>query len=803
MLRERLSPPPTSFPAAPWALLNVELHAGSEDFVGQVETMFALSNGYLGLRGTFVEGVPAGYPGVFLNGFFEYRPISYGEHAYGFPRRGQTMLNCPDGTIIKLLVDDEPFIATISRVLTFSRILDFRDGLERREVEWRTERGHSMRLVTGRLVSLADRNLVAIKYELTALDADVDITVSSEIRKHEPLTVDTSDPRLAVGQVGKILQDLKTECAGSRATLSCSTLSSELGLICGIDHSVDCPSEVTSTSAPEEDGAAIIFNASLAPGKTFHLIKYVGYHHGARGNVDQYRTLLSETLNRAVAAGFEPLIERQRRDLQQLWDHVDIRIGPSDPRLQQVIRWNIFQLIQASARCEGHGIGARGLTGQTYEGHYFWDTEIYVLPFLIYQMPQIARSLLKFRYDGLEKARARARELGHRGATFPWRTINGEEASAYYAAGTAQYHINADIAYAIRKYVDNTGDEEFLREFGAEIVIETARFWWDIGFFSRRRQGQFCINGVTGPDEYTAIVNNNYFTNLMARENLNYAVETARWLQREHPEFYLNLVERLGLEETEITNWEEAANRMYLPYDNDLDVHPQDDSFLDKEVWNFANTPPENYPLLLHYHPLNLYRSQVIKQADILMAMFLVGDRFTAEEKKRNFDYYDPITTDDSSLSVCIQSIIANEIGYRQKAWHYFRFAAVMDLSDVGGNMKYGVHIAAAGGTWLALTHGFAGMKDHRGRISFNPCLPDHWDTLDFSLLIRGSRLEVRIGPHETSYRLLYGPPLVIYHTGSEVSLSESDPLQVWPTPRHPSVEPESEDRVVDPKIEQ
>jgi alpha,alpha-trehalose phosphorylase len=448
-----------------------------------------------------------------------------------------------------------------------------------------------------------------------------------------------------------------------------------------------------------------------------------------------------------------------------------------------VIRWNLFQLLQASERVEGHGIGARGLTGDSYEGHYFWDTEIYVLPFLIYTNPQMARALLKHRYDMLNKARVRAKELGHRGATFPWRTINGDEASAYYAAGTAQYHINADIAYALRKYVEVTGDEEFLWRYGAEILVETARLWCDLGFFSERKGGCFCINGVTGPDEYTALVNNNYFTNLMARENLRYGAHTVHHLERTRPDAFQKLVRITGLVNSEPAAWGEAAERMHLPYDERLRVHPQDDDFLQLEKWDFAGTPEDHYPLLLHYHPLNLYRSQVVKQADTVLAMFLLAEQFTAEEKKRNFDYYDPLTTHDSSLSVCVQSIVANEIGYRRKAMRYFNFAAVMDLSDVGGNMMHGAHIASIGGTWMALVYGFAGMRDEGGRISFRPRLPDGWDRLAFCLSVRGRRLRVEIDHAATIYRLVEGEELTIRHDGEELTLAAAGRTVTRPSP--------------------
>ncbi|MDB4285415.1 glycoside hydrolase family 65 protein, partial [bacterium] len=424
------------------------------------------------------------------------------------------------------------------------------------------------------------------------------------------------------------------------------------------------------------------------------------------------------------------------------------------------------------------GVPAKGLTGQAYEGHYFWDSEIYVMPFLVYTAPRLARNMLKYRYSILDKARERAREVNQKGALFPWRTINGEEASAYYAAGTAQYHINADIIYALKKYVDVTGDEEFLFQYGAEMLVETARLWEDLGFYLDGNGNRFHIHGVTGPDEYNTVVNNNTFTNLMARENLWYAVETVEKLKKADPDRFSALVHDTKLKEGEVAAWKKAADSMYVPFDEDKGIHPQDDDFLNKEIWDFAGTPIEKYPLLLHYHPLVIYRYQVVKQADVAMAMFLLGHEFTEEQKKRNFNYYDPLTTGDSSLSACIESILAWELGYEEKAISYFRYALLMDLADVGGNVKDGVHIASMGGTWIAVVYGIAGLRDWNGRISFHPKLPEKTCLLNFRLTIRGRLLEVDMKREGVTYTLIEGEGLNFEHCGEEITLSPGSPVR-------------------------
>jgi alpha,alpha-trehalose phosphorylase len=379
----------------------------------------------------------------------------------------------------------------------------------------------------------------------------------------------------------------------------------------------------------------------------------------------------------------------------------------------------------------------------------------------------------------LEKARQRAREVNQKGALFPWRTISGEEASSYYAAGTAQYHINADIIYALKKYVEATGDRPFLYNEGAEMLVETARLWLDLGFYSKRNGGKFCIQGVTGPDEYNTVVDNNTYTNLMARENLWFAARTVDKMREKIPELYEDLVDKTGLEHNEPREWSRAADNMYVAYDKELGIFPQDDNFLNKEDWDFDNTPRDKYPLLLHYHPLVIYRHQVIKQADVALALFLLGNEFSLDAKKRNFDFYDPLTTGDSSLSACIQSIVAAEVDEKDKAREYGLAAILMDLGDVGGNVRDGVHIASMGGTWMVAVYGFAGMRDYNGKLSFRPNVPPPIDRLRFPLIIREQKMLVDIQGDTATYLLREGAGITIGHEDREVKLTKGEPVSL------------------------
>jgi len=763
-----------ALPVDPWRLVSRRFALES---VVEAETLFSVANGYMGIRGTHDEGLPANDPGFFLNGFHETWPIPYGEAAFGFATTGQTIVSAPDGSVIRLYVDEEPLVLAESKVLEYERVLDMRSGMLERFVKFRTARGAVVALRSKRLVSLQWRHLAAISYEVTLLSGQADLAIASELVTHLPRPKGTDDPRVGVRMDESALQCVEQYCDHTRVVLEQHTRLSGIGLACGMEHSIETELRHSIESSVEEDEGRVVFFLDAEAGIPARITKLLGYHHAQKAPPGDLVRRANRTLDRAAGDGFERIAEVQRERLDAFWAHSDIEIeGPAD--IQQAVRFNLFQIRQASARVEGHGIGAKGLTGRGYEGQYFWDTEIYVLPCLTYTQPHVARRLLHFRYEMLGAARRRAEQLGHSGALFPWRTINGEEASAYYAAGTAQYHINAAISYAVRQFVRVTGDEEFLAREGVEILVETARLWADLGFFSVRRDGQFCIQGVTGPDEYSAVVDNNAYTNLMARENLSAAGECLELLRQTDPDAYDRLVTRLRIGTEEPAEWMLAAERMFVPFDDRSGVLLQDEHFLNRKPWDFEHTPLQNYPLLLHYHPLNIYRHQVIKQTDVVLATFLAGDRFSLEEKRRVFEYYDPLTTGDSSLSSSVQCVMASEVGDHRAAYDYFLLSAAVDLANLAGNVGDGIHVASCGGVWMALVNGFAGLRDiDRLDLRFTPRLPEDWQSMRFRLIFRGSRLEVEMRPHETTFRLLEGSSLTMTSDRQAFTVAVGEPI--------------------------
>jgi alpha,alpha-trehalose phosphorylase len=738
------------------------------------ETLFTLGNGYIGMRGTPEEGsaAPKGQTleGTYLNGFYESEPIVYPENAYGLARTNEFMLNVPNAKRVRLAVDGQIFGLEQGRVLDYERVLDFRTGLLTRTVEWELEDGKRLRIASRRLVSFRRKHIAAIEYAVTPLNFSGSLRLAADIDSQVTNLQAGDDPRVGSAITGPSLQPAGRESwerEGRHGVLVLQRTRHSGFLLATATET--CLPGADVQVQPLDEGHAFRFDA--AEGETVVLHKFIAYASSRDMEQAEVGPHARRELAGAADAGFDALAREQADYLGDFWAQADVGID-GDDALQQGVRFNQFHLLQSVGRDGRTNIAAKGVTGEGYEGHYFWDTEIYVFPFLLFSKPEIARALLQYRYATLPKARERARQMAHaRGALYPWRTIAGEECSAYFPAGTAQYHINADVAYSIRLYLLATGDFDFMAQYGAEIVLETARIWTGIGSYDRK--GRFCINAVTGPDEYTAIVNNNYYTNAMARMHMRFAAEVAARLRAERPADYARVAAAIGLEEGEIAAWRAAGEAMRLPYDEELGIHEQDDSFLSKQPWDFASTPKENYPLLLHYHPLVIYRHQVCKQADVVLALLLLSNEFSLDDKRRDFDFYERVTTHDSSLSSCIFSMVASEVGYHDKAYAYFMETARLDLDNTHGNTEYGVHTAAMAGTWLGVAYGFAGMRIDTDGLRFAPVLPAQWRGYRFKVHVHGALLGVEVdGGGAVTYRLLEGTALSLAHRGRQLTLT-------------------------------
>ncbi|HEX7495732.1 MAG TPA: beta-phosphoglucomutase [Candidatus Limnocylindrales bacterium] len=776
MRRPRAGSAPRTLPVDGWRIRET---AFEPDELARNEAIFALGNGNIGFRGNFEDGGYSVANGTYINGFFEEETIVYPEPAYGYARTRQVMLNVADTKPIRLFIGDDRFDLRTGEIEQYDRSLDLRHGVLSRTIRWRSPGGVLADIHVRRIVSLARREIAAIEYTVTLREADAAVRFESLIDGATSNLQTGDDPRIGTRLRSQSLRATHLRASGSCGVLVQRARNSGNTVAAAADHECTVGDMRAGVEPDPKAGSSRIrftLSAAAQAGQPVTLTKYIAYRTSLELPGDDLADCAQRDAAAARSIGFEELLAEQKHELDRYWEISDVRLD-GDDELQQGIRFNLFSLLQAAGRDGRTSIAAKGLSGEGYEGHYFWDAETYALPYFIYTHPDIARHLLLFRCRTLDKARSRARELGHRGALFPWRTIAGEETSPYFPAGTAQYHIDADIAFALSKYVSATGDRTILLDGGAELLFETARFWLSLGCYVEEQGGDFCINEVTGPDEYTALVNNNFYTNLMAQRNLEYACAVARDLESTDPDRYGEIASRLSLDGSEVDEWARAAARMRLPFHRGLGIHAQDDLFLTRAVWDFAGTPPENYPLLLHYHPLNVYRFQVLKQPDVVLAQVLLPERFTTAEKKRNFDYYDPLTTGDSSLAPCIQSVAAADLGYTERAYSYFRQTARMDLDDVGGNTAAGVHTAAMAGTWMSLVYGFAGMRDRGARLCFNPRLPARLTGMCIRLRIHGRLLEFKVDHRSATYVLLEGDPLSIFHRGRALELTRGAPV--------------------------
>ncbi|MEP7024222.1 MAG: glycosyl hydrolase family 65 protein [Actinomycetota bacterium] len=751
-----------AFTVEPWSLRETSLDL---DLLAQTESVFALANGHLGWRANLDEGEPHGLPGTYLNGVYEARPLPYAEGGYGYPESGQTVINVSNGKLIRLFVDDEPFDVRYGELRSHERVLDFRAGVLRRTAEWVSPAGRAVRVTSTRMVSFTQRAIGAIRYEVEPLNGPARIAVQSGLLANEQLPAKGGDPRVAAALDSPLASEFSARDQDAAIMVHC-TKRSNLRVGAAMGHEFDAPTQVQLESHAYPDSCAVTVTTLLQPGQRLRVDKFVAHGWSGTRSLPAVRDQVRAALTTARQTGWDGLLAEQREFLDAFWDHADVQID-GDTEIQQAVRFGLWHVVQAGARAENRAIPAKGLTGPGYDGHSFWDTETYVLGTLTLTLPAAAASALKWRHSTLPMAIERAHQLGLEGAAFPWRTIAGEECSAYWPAGTAAFHINADIADAVIRYVQATGDEEFARGPGMELLVHTARLWRSLGHHDAG--GRFHIDGVTGPDEYSAIADDNIYTNLMAQQNLVAAAGIAQQ--------YPDRARELGISMEEAAAWRDAGEAVHVPFDEALGVHPQAEGFTQHQVWDFDGTPAERYPLLLHFPYFDLYRKQVVKQADLVLAMQLCGDAFTAEQKLANFDYYEPLTVRDSSLSACTQAVIAAEVGHLGLAFDYLGEAALMDLHDLEHNTRDGVHIASLAGTWVALVGGFGGLRHHRGVVSFAPRLPEGLTRLAFTLLLRGQRLRVTVTAQAARYLLEEGDPLPILHHGTKLALQPGEPL--------------------------
>lgn len=744
------------YPFEPWNVTEDHLDL---DMNYRNETTFALSNGYIGTRGTHEEGYAFdeqhGLEGNFLNGFYESEHVRYGEWNYGFPTESQTILNVPNCKTIRLYVGDEPFDIRTGTLRSYARTLDMQHGLVQRTLEWTSPQGRTMQITTERYVSLAHKNRMGQRYTVTSVDYTGMLTLESILDANVENHTRTTNPLVDYGPFGRHLLPDEIAADADRMICKSTAVNSGLSMACGSTHVLTIEPEAVRYETGEA-AAQIRYDFCVTPGAQITLDKLSVYTDSLDMAAEEMLPFVHKELDAYAACGYDEERASHIEQMARFWETADISVDGDVP-LQQGLRFNLYHIMQASGRDGRTGMGAKGLSGEGYEGHYFWDTEMYVLPVFVYTQPDLARSLLDYRYDTLDIARERAHDLGHPiGALYPWRTINGAEASTYFPLGTAQYHINADVAYAFWLYVTVTGDLDYLADRAAEVLCETARVWADVGCYADSRGGKYCICAVTGPDEYNAIVDNNFYTNLMAQQNLYNAVWALETLQRERPEAYEALAARIHLDAAEPAEWRYVADSMYFAYDEERQVYLQDDGFMLRKPWDDSRIPPEKRHLLYeNYHPLFIYRQRMSKQADAIMGMMLYSALFSDEELRRNYDFYQEVTLHHSSLSTCIFGILASRIGYHEDGYRYFAQSARMDLDDYHENFYAGIHAANMAGTWQSIVFGFAGLRLVNGVPEFKFYIPEAWKGYHFRMQLHGAAIAVDVLPGSWTITLL------------------------------------------------
>ena len=741
------------------------------------ETTFALSNGYIGTRGTHEEAYDFdeqhGLEGNFLNGLYEQEHVRYGEWNFGFPTESQTILNVPNCKTIRLAVDGEPMDIRTGTLQNYRRTLDMKHGQVVRSFEWISPNGKTVRVENTRFVSLAHKTRMAQRYSVTPVNFSGTLTLHSALDADVENHTRTTNPLVDYGPFGRHL--LPDALTADDKTMTCQStaVNSKLAMACGSVHLLSEAAAATRHQANDVN-AWIEYDFAAEQGHTITLEKLTVYTDSLDMDKGAMLPFVSEELAAFAAVGYCKEFAAHSAMMEHFWETADIRVDGDVP-LQQGLRFNLYHIMQASGRDGRTGMGAKGLSGEGYEGHYFWDTEMYVLPVFVYTQPELARSLLDYRYSTLDKARDRARVLGHPiGALYPWRTINGEEASTYFPLGTAQYHINADVAYAFQLYVAVTNDIDYLADKAAEVLCETARVWADVGCFAECRGGKYCICSVTGPDEYNAIVDNNFYTNLMAQQNLYAAVNALETLKEQRPDAYQKLIEKIQLDPDEPALWKKTADAMYFAYDEKRQVYLQDDGFMLRKPWDDSRIPPEKRHLLYeNYHPLFIYRQRMSKQADAIMGMMLYSALFTDEELLRNYDFYQTVTLHHSSLSTCIFGILASRIGRHEDAYTYFAQSARMDLDDYHDNFYAGIHAANMAGTWQSIVFGFAGLRLVNGVPEFKFYIPEAWNGYHFTVKIKESVLAVDVLPDGWTITLQSGDAVNFLVEGKPYELTE------------------------------
>lgn len=710
------------------------------------ESIFSIGNGYMGQRANFEESYSGpSLQGSYMAGVYYPDKTRVGWWKNGYPEYFAKVLNSTNWIGIDIDIDGQPLDLANCKVKDFTRVLNMKEGTLSRSFTAELEGGKEIRVEAIRFVSMTRHEIGVIRYAVTPLNFEATFTVTPYL--------DGDVQNRDANYDEKFWTEVSKEFGEHDAALTVKTKKLDFHLTSVMTFEISKNGELLDIKPEQlakEKYVGFRAQVEASANEQIAIYKYAANvtsrDHGLGQLVDAGRTALQS----AAEAGFQALHREQVQAWADKWQDSDIVIE-GDVAAQQAIRFNIFQLNQTySGEDDRLNIGPKGFTGEKYGGSTYWDTEAYCLPFYLSTADSsIARNLLIYRYKHLEKAKENARKLGFaKGALYPMVTMNGEECHNEWEITFEEIHRNGAIAYAIYNYVNYTGDFAYLGQYGLEVLAEISRFWEErVNYVAAK--GQYMILGVTGPNEYENNVNNNWYTNRIACWTMEYTLEVLDYLRENEPSRYRELIEKLQLSEAETAKWQDIIDKMYYPYDPERQIFLQQDGFLDKDLTPVKELDPKHLPLNQNWSWDRILRSAYIKQADVLQGLFFLGDRYDLETKKRNFDFYEPLTVHESSLSPCVHSIIACELGYKEKAYEMYLRTSRLDLDNYNNDTEDGCHTTSMAGTWMSVVYGFGGLKVKDGVLHLNPFNPGHWKSFSFKVMFRGSRLKVTVGEHE------------------------------------------------------
>ncbi|MGI6084980.1 MAG: family 65 glycosyl hydrolase domain-containing protein [Acetivibrionales bacterium] len=748
-----------------WKIIQEGFSAEENRFF---ESIMSSGNGRMGLRGNHEEDYSGDtMKGTYISGVYYPDKTRVGWWKNGYPEYFAKVLNAIDFIGIKIKINEENVDLAQCKFSDYRRELDMKESVLRRSFTFIDSKGSKYEIKTERFISYADRDIGAIRYSITSLDGDGELVL---------LPFLNGDVRNEDANYQEKFWEYVTSCAtGHISYLHMKTLKTDFNVAAAFAWNITGAGSIEKKAVCLKNGEFVgtKIKTNMQKGIAVTLDKYVSVISDRYYDIGILSKIAEEKAQKSLEAGYDRLYAVHKEKWADIWSMGDITIS-EDVAAQQGIRFNIYQL-----NCTYSGddprlnIGPKGFTGEKYGGSTYWDTEAYCLYFYLgTKEPQIARNLLEYRYNHLEKAKENAAKLGTRGALYPMVTMNGEECHNEWEITFEEIHRNCAITYAIKNYTEYTGDESYLLQKGIDVLVETSRYWVSRATYNLGKN-VYMILGVTGPNEYENNVNNNWYTNRMAKWSLKYTVETLEMMAEKHRLLYREAIYRLCISPGEIEKFKDVSERMYLPEDKKLGIFLQQDGYLDKELVPVKNLNPSDIPLHQNWSWDRILRSCYIKQADVLQGLWFLNDEFTMEEKIRNFDFYEPFTVHESSLSPCMHSILAAETGRGEKAYEYYLRTARLDLDNYNNDTDDGLHITSMAGTWMSIVHGFGGMRIREGKLSLSPFKPKAWKEYSFCLVFRGRRIKITVCDLGTTIDLEKGPPVDIILFGNMVTLFE------------------------------